>query len=303
MNINRAAERRKGLAALLAAAATYGSWGVMSRIIGPEIPLLYQNTFRSVLAVLIYAAVLKVKPGILLMKRRDFIWVVLRTVFGLTGIVTFVWGIRLVPFGTFYFMFYAGQAITGFFLGFILFGERITRIKAVSLLLALSGLALLYGYKPAPTTVSWLSVAIFCGISVSAWNTLSKKISGTYTPFELGFADNFWGIILGSAASFVLGERWTMPVPDAAWATNTVFGLTTVATGAFIVYGFKRMEAAVGSVVMLTEILFGIAFGFFLYGERLTQASIIGGLAVMIAVVLPELAAGQGDTIRSTKSI
>lgn len=292
-------QHRKGFAALLAAAATYGSWGVMSRIIGPEIPLLYQNTYRSVLAVLIYVAVLRVRLGVLLMPRRDLLWVVIRTVFGLVGIVTFVYGIQRIDFGTFYFVFYAGQVVSGFSLGLSVFGERITPVKTVSLVLALIGLAVLYGFKTVPLGTPWLAVAILCGISVTAWNTLSKKISGLYTPFELGFADNFWGVVLGFAAAGILGERWTAPVPDAAWVTNTVFGLTTVATGALVVYGFKRMDAASGSLVMLTEILFGLFFGFFFYGERLGPASAMGGLAVMIAVVLPELARLRDDTIRN----
>jgi drug/metabolite transporter (DMT)-like permease len=293
-------ERRLGFAALVAAAFTYGSWGVLSRIIGADIPLFYQNTFRSVLAVIVYVLILRVRPGVILMPAKDLFWVGMRTVFGLTAIAAFVYGIRLIPFGTFYFIFYAGQVLSGYILGLTLFAEKITRVKTLSFLLAVTGLILLYNLKLTGATAASLFIALLCGVSTSAWNTLSKKISGTYTAFELGYADNFWGILLGSMVSLILKEQWSIPVVNAAWAANAIFGLTSVATGAFVVYGFKRMEATVGSIVMLTEILFGVAFGYFLYSEHLSLQSVIGGLIVLTAVVLPEIARNRSGTIRST---
>jgi len=65
-------------------------------------------------------------------------------------------------------------------------------------------------------------------------------------------------------------------------------GSIFIITGQLIIYGFRHLEAQVGSIVMLMEIVFGLFLGFMLYDEVLSVTSLIGGALIIVAVVLPE---------------
>lgn len=57
----------------------------------------------------------------------------------------------------------------------------------------------------------------------------------------------------------------------------------------FTVYGFKRLEAQIGTLVMPMEVFFAALFGFIFYRETLTILTILGGLLIISGIVIPNL--------------
>ena len=60
-------------------------------------------------------------------------------------------------------------------------------------------------------------------------------------------------------------------------------------TGQLMIYGFRNVSAQLGSLIMLSEVLFGIIIGAVLYKEALSLTVLAGGILVIVAMVLPEV--------------
>lgn len=56
-----------------------------------------------------------------------------------------------------------------------------------------------------------------------------------------------------------------------------------------VLYGYKVLEAQVASILLLAEIIFGIAIGYFAYQEIPTITTLIGGLCIVAALTLPNI--------------
>ena len=66
------------------------------------------------------------------------------------------------------------------------------------------------------------------------------------------------------------------------------FGVMFLVTGQLMVYGFSNLEAYTGSLIMLSEILFGLIIGFLFYSEIPSTLTLTGGIIIILAMVLPE---------------
>lgn len=68
-----------------------------------------------------------------------------------------------------------------------------------------------------------------------------------------------------------------------------LFGVMFLVTGQLMVYGFSNFEAYTGSLIMMSEILFGLIIGFIFYSEVLSPLTLTGGVLIISAMVLPEI--------------
>lgn len=89
--------------------------------------------------------------------------------------------------------------------------------------------------------------------------------------------------------SILLKETWSYPSLSMEWIANLLFAFMFLSTGQLMVYGFHRLEAQTGSLIMLLEILLGIILGFLFFKEILTLNTFLGGLLIVFAIVLPQI--------------
>lgn len=173
-------------------------------------------------------------------------------------------------------------------MGSWLFKERLTPVKIVALVTAIAGLAVVYRGEFDITGIFYLSLAFISGILASLWNTFAKKISEVYSATQLNFIDNLLFLIISLVLSLLLRERWVMVELSTIWAAQLLAGLGFAATGWLVVYGFKYLSAQVGSLVLLTEIIFGMILAWLFYGETVSLLSFVGGIMIVAAIVMPE---------------
>lgn len=278
-----------GTFSLLGSTFIYGFFGILSRLIGYSLPLFYQTAFRSFLAALILFAILIFQFSWKKLNRRDFMWICVRSLFGSVAIVCFFIAVNKLELGTVYFVFYAGSTIAGFILGSALFKERMTLIKSISLVLSMIGLYMIYSLSIRADMALYALLSLISGIGTGFWNTLSKKISPDYSSVQLSFLDNLLGGVFGAVVSVIIGEVWVMPGFTVVWGINIIFALLYVATGQLVIYGFRKIDAQTGSLIMLTEVLFGIILGFIFYREGVQLATFIGGVLILLAIAFPDL--------------
>lgn len=278
-----------GAAALLSATFIYGLFGVTSRIIGYSIPLFYQTGIKTLVAAIVLCILTFSHRQWKKLTPPAFFWIFMRSLAGVLVTVSFFVAVNKLAMGTVYFIFYAGSTIGGYAIGYVLFAEKITRIKMLSLFLALVGLGLIYSLSIDEGKIFYALVSLLAGISGSIWNTFSKKIPEEYAASQLSFLDNSFEVVIALLISLFLGETWQFPRINAAWSANILTGLGYVLTGQLMIYGFRKMDVQIGSLILLAEIMFGALFGFMFYQETLSIMAAFGGICIISAIILPQL--------------
>ena len=264
----------------------YSCYGIWSRLIGNTIPLFYQNATRAFLASIIIAIVVTIRREWATISKKDLAWISIRSLVNVIATAIFIHTVLYLPLGTFYFLFYAGSITGGYIFGRIFLGDKITIIKIISLIIAGIGLALIFSVPSVHIQIKYLLYAMISGIGVALFNILSAKISSKNTPLFITFLDNAISLPLYMCFSFIASEKWVMPALNIAWGANLVFAFTMLGTGSLIVYGFRHLDSHIGSLLMLTEILFATFFGYVLYKELLQPMTILGGICIIIALSL-----------------
>ena len=280
-----------GISSLLATTFIYGWFGIFSKLIAYDLPLFFSSFIRDILGIVILGVFLYIKRKSSYKKiaNEDFIWIILRSIFGLISFFSSYIAFVYLEIGITYFIYFGAFVLAGYFLGLFLFKEKIDLIRGVALAFALLGLYIIYQINITPNSGLYILLAGLSGITGAIWNIFSKKVSDKYSALQLNFMDF---VFFGSYVlilSILRAETWAIPQLSSVWIYNIIFGLSFVVTGQLVIIGFNNLDAQIGSLIMLTEILFGIILGFVFFQEIVTVLTLMGGLLIVTAVVLPEL--------------
>lgn len=278
-----------GFASLLSATFIYGFFGVLARVIGLNLPLFYQSWVRNLFQLFILGALVLAMRKWVPVKTKDVKWLLLRTAGGLVGFFGSFIAFLYIPFGTTYFVFYAGSTMGGYVLGNILFHEKFNLKKIISLGLSVVGLLFIYSVSFDMDKSVYVLAALLSGFGTSVWNTFSKKISDDYSALQLNLVDTVLTFAATLSLSLILKESWVAPEFSVIWLAMILFAVMFIMTGQLMVYGFSRLDVHLASLIMLTEILFGVIFGYVFFRESVTPMTLVGGLLIISAIVLPEL--------------
>lgn len=282
-------EKTKGKISIGVSALLYGSVGVFSRIINFQIPLYYQQWIRNLLAVIFFGILLLITKNWKKIQKNDLPWFLARSVCGFISFVTIYIAFNYIPFSTNYFVSYAAATIGSFVIGRSLFGEKINPIKWVSLVLAIVGLYFVYTFTFEPGKFVYICMSFIGGVATAGWDTLSKKISGIYSNLQLNFFDFSFAAIIPLIISIIIKEPWPMISFTTPWIATFFFCFMYIITGILMVYGFKRVEAQIGSLILLFDIVIGIILGCLIFKESISFMAIIGGSLILVAIILPNL--------------
>lgn len=279
----------KGIVSLLACTFIYSFFGVLTRTVGFAIPVFYAILTRAVVSSVILLSVAQVTRQWHRIEKKDWLWFSLRSIAGLVGFYGSYVSFYYIPLGTAYFLFYGVITIGGYALGRLLFGEKLTTLKIISLVLALLGLSFIYSFNPLAGSALYMFLAMAGGLGTAIWNVFSKKISAHYADIQLNTMDFLFNILFALLLSLLLGEQWVPVAVNTVWIANLLFVFMFLSVGQLMVYGFRHVSAQIGSLVMLTEVLFGIVWGTTIYKETLSLATVAGGLFILFAIILPEI--------------
>jgi len=281
-----------GSLCILAATIIYAGFGVLSRIVGFSIPLFYQNVTRNLFAAFILGVIILLHKKQTWKKMTTKAWkiVFVRAIIGSSSFLLFFYTMNHMEIGLTYFLYYAANTIGGYVLGSLFFKERITPIKWIALVLAFVGLFFIYMINLSHVQPLLVGMAILSGLLVSCWFIIVKKLEG-YSAIQINFLDLAFPIIWYTIASLLFKETWSIPQFTPVWIASLFYGACFVITGLLIVYGFKKTEAQIGSLIMLAEIPIATLLAYLVYHESITLLTTLGGLLILVAMTLPELAA------------
>lgn len=278
-----------GAGILLTTAVIWSFFGILVRLLGYNIPFFYGGLVRNLAAALILSGILWYSKQYKPLTRHDLLWAIARTTIGMMSMVGNFAGFVYLPMGTAYFINFGGSIIGGFLLGRVLFGERLTPLKILSLVIAFIGMTMVYQVSFNPELVKYMIIIFLSGIAGSFWTISAKKISHDYSALQLNALDTIIFSIFALVLSLIQREVWVLPALTIPWLANLLFLVMIIVTGQLIILGYKHIDAQRGSLIMLLEIVLGTVLGAVFFHESLGILAIVGGALIIAAAALPEV--------------
>jgi drug/metabolite transporter (DMT)-like permease len=276
-----------GVFYLLLSTLLYGLIGVFSRFISNFSPFSQGWVKATItLSIIVFVFIIS-KSHWKKIRGKDIkwfaVWILPASV---QPVLTFL-AFNHLPIGVVYFLNYSTMILGGIISGRFFFREKINLSKLISLVCVFTGLFLIYGSNISFAKNIYVFYALFAGLILGFWNTLTKKVSEHYSEIQMMSLDNGTSLIICLLVSLFLGEK--LPQFSGSWLWIFAFAGTLTLAAFFLIRGFKNVEAQVGSLIMPMEILFGAFFGYLFFGEILKQNMYLGGFFILLGAILPAI--------------
>lgn len=274
---------------ILASALLFGSYGIWSKIMGEDFGIYYQGWLRSAIVLLVAVPIMFFTHSYKRVEKEDRKWLLISVGFGVFTQVPLYYAFNNSSIGTSTLIFYAAFVIISYIVGRLFLGETITKVKILAMALAFAGLAITFGISLASFSLVALLLAGINGIASGGEVSTTKKTSHKYSSLQISNAIWLGILITHLPMSLLTGEKQWAPALDANWGAMLAFAAAGLVAFWLVVEGFKYVDASIGSLVGLLEIVFGVIFGALFFGEQLSFFVYLGGLLIIFAAVLPDL--------------
>ena len=222
-------------------------------------------------------------------EKKDWKWfLIIATAGGLNQAPYFL-GFEHLTIGTATMLFYAALVVGGYILGKIFFKEKMTSVKILSLVIAILGMLLIYGFSLTSSQFFPASMTILAGLMGASAIILSKKLIGNYHELQIMVGYFALQVIFNWPLAWIMNDPIPVIAINPAWLGQLGYATAMILANMAVITGFKYLEASIGSLIGLAEILFGVAFGMILFGESLGMGVIAGGICIVVAAALPSL--------------
>jgi len=278
-----------GYVMILLSTIGFGSYGVWSRFLGEDLGIFYQGWVRSAIVLIVLIPLALLTKSLKPIDPSDRKWIFIPVIFGIFTQAPLYYAFNHMDIGTATLIFYGMFLITSYAVGKIFLSEKITSIKLVSLLLAIIGLLLLFGFSLAKFSLLALLLAVINGVASGGEVATTKKSSEKYSSLQISIY--VWaGILLTHLPLSLLFQEKQIPLAwDFMWFSMFAFALVGLTAFWLVVEGYKYVDASIGGLIGLLEVIFGVVFGLLLFGEQLISSVIFGGGLILLAAMLPDL--------------
>ena len=279
-----------GVLAVLFAAACWATSGIFVKLILVSAPVssLLLAFWRDTAAFVVFLALsLSAGPRNLKIKREDMPW--------LTGM-----GVSL---GVFHVALNFSYILNGVSITTIqqavmpaivmaaarfIWKEPLTGIKICSLILISVGTVLVSGLLQSDlpeVTISGILVGFLVPALYASWSLFGKALRSGYSAMTtLTWAFGIAALIL-LPCQFVAGAILPPPVPVMTylWFAGLI-GISTAAGFLAFIFALGRLPAGIATLLVMAEIVFAVAYAYFILGETLAAIKVAGGVLIMAGV-------------------
>jgi drug/metabolite transporter (DMT)-like permease len=285
---------------ILISAVGFGSYGIWSRLMGQEFGIFFQAWVRSGLILIFLIPIGLITKSFKKVERADIKWLLASVLFGAATQAPLYYAYNHMDIGTTTLIFYSMYLITSYIVGTFFLREKIGYLKIISLLLAFMGLAMIFGFSLMKFSILALILALINGIASGGEVSFTKKSTDKYSSIQISVY--VWlGIFLTHLPiSLIIGEKQIpFNILNGTWLAMLAYALVGLTAFWLVIEGYRRVDASIGGLIGLMEIIFGVVFGILFFHERLTVLIVTGGLLIIFAAMLPDLV----NIIRSRKSV
>jgi len=281
---------KRGIPSLFVASILYGLYGILSRLIGDSFGNFNQAWIRNILVAILIAIVITIRRAELAsIKRKDIRWLLIWLLAGsLPAVLTFI-VFNNLAIGTTYLIAYSGMIAAGFISGRIFFDERLDTRKWVSLICTLIGLYIIYRFTIDPNKIVYMLLGLLSGVMTGVWNTISKKFSDNYPNNQLVLMDALSSATAAYIGALLFHEYLPHTILNISWIWIGIYAIIQTINVGLVVYGFKHIEAQIGSIILPIEIVFATIFSYLIFREVPTLFTFGGGAFIIFGAVFPSL--------------
>ena len=280
--------RTKGTLYIILSALGFGSYGVWSRLVSP-FGALFQSWTRGIIIVVIIFPILYFSEQIVPIERKDYKWMAIFLTATSLTIAPIFYAFNHMDIGTASLIFFTSQLLAMYIVGLIFLNEKLNLIKIVSFIIALLGLYFTFSFSIANFALLALLMATLNGVASGVELSSSKKFAESYSALYIIWLSWIAVTISNLFLFLVLGKAQPIPTLYSAWLYLIGYAVFSIVSFWLAVEGLKYVEASIGALLGLLEIVFSIAFGILIFHESLTPKIIIGALFILCAAALPHV--------------
>jgi drug/metabolite transporter (DMT)-like permease len=175
-------------------------------------------------------------------------------------------------------------------LGFIFLKDKVNKFNIICLVLSSIALILLFQPTAFATWKLGASFAFLSSLATASYLIARKKLSD-YRASYMMLVNTFLGaLVVGALGLFVDHSFYfhggITHVTNSTWLVTILFGIDNFAAWLAMTKGFEYFRATSASIILLSELVFGVLFAFAFFHEIPTIATFIGGLLILFASIL-----------------
>lgn len=283
--------RTKGIIFLLGSAFLYSIMPVLIRLLGAgHVPPMSQVFLRYIFAfisALLYFLVTKSKLSV---RSKDIPFLLFVGIFGyaLTNLF-FTYGIIYTEISNGLFIFYCFSIITPI-LGYLFLKEKSNKYNAIAILLTLIALVLLFHPNSVTTWKIGGGFALLSAFGQSVYLISRKKLPQYSSQLLLLGSTCIGVLVLGVLADVFEHSFYTSSgigsLSTNSWIVTVLFGIDNFLAWLLMSKGFQYIKSALGSILLLSELLFATLFAFIFFHEIPSTFTVVGGLLIIASSIL-----------------
>jgi len=274
---------------ILISAFFFGSYGIWSRLMVGEFGEFSQAWTRGLFLLIVILILNWRFRFIKAIEQKDWKWFIPIALAGGINQAPYFLGFEHLGIGTATLLFYAALTIGGYLLGVVFFNEKISRIKYLSLSLAVIGMFMIYRFNLTLAQIFPATMTIFAGLLGATTVILPKKLLGQYDELQIMLGYFLAQIIFNLPLSLLLHNSLPPLSLSRAWFGQLGYAISMLIANYSAIEGFRRLEPSVGSLIGLAEIIFGLLFGIIFFKETLSASIVLGSVFIILAAALPNL--------------
>lgn len=278
-----------GVLLILVASLLFGSYGVWAKLIGGDMGVFFQGWSRGLIIAVALFPFLYWRGLIVPIQKADWKWLTVFLAFTSLTQAPLFYAFTHMDIGSATLLFFVSMLLTMYLVGFFFLDEKITAVKIVSFVLACVGMYLIFSFSLVAFTLLAALMAMLNGVASGGEISFSKKLSGSYSTFYITWLSWVVIVITNAPFSILLGEPQLLPSLDWVWLWQLGYTVASMLAFWLIIEGLKYVEAGIGGLLGLLEIIFSVVFGLWLFNEALTVQVVIGALLILVAAALPHL--------------
>ncbi len=261
-----------------------------------HLPTLELVLFRALIAASIAFVTLKFKRIPVWGNRRTLL--LLRGLLGFVALSLFIASIQHMPLATALILQYMSPFFVAI-LGIFILKERMRPIQWLFFALAFTGVAMIKGFDPNVKMLFLIMGVVSCIFSAMAYTTV-RFLKDTDHPLVVVF---YFPLVTIPIALLLMGVNtqlptgiegfgWEMPMGN-DWIWVLVMGVFAQLGQVYMTMALHLEKANVVSSMSYLGIVFGMGFGYFLFGESYSLPA-FGGIALVLTGVLLNVFSRKG---------
>src|SRR6056297_328148 len=272
--------KTKAILFIIISSIFFALMGVMVKAAG-DIPVFEKVFFRNiVIIILIFLINRTIVRTNLKGKRENRKTLILRSIFGVIGLVTFFYALDKLFLADATILNKLSPFFVTLFAGYYL-KEKMTKFKIGICLVAFTGAILIikpsFSFAVIPAVIGFIS-----GMSSGAAYTVVRYLKNKENLLTIIFYFSLISIIVTTPLTFL---NFRMP-SGLEWFYLLMIGVLAAGGQIFLTLGYKMWEASEISVYLYTHVLFSTLFGFVIWREIPDIYSIFGSILIIGSAVI-----------------